>query len=251
MSDINSQLSDGIKTITFNRPDSLNAFTPDMLHELADALKDAETDSSVKVLVIEGAGRAFSAGVDLKVLQGINPVAGKIGDVFDSVAEEISNLVRNHRAPVIAKVHGACFTGALEIALSCDFIIAEASAKFGDTHAKWGLRPTWGMGQNLARAVGVRRARQLSFSAQVFSGQQAADWGLANESVDGLEALSERVTKIASDIAAGSPGAVNAYKTLYRLHEEYLPLEKALQSENALTFPQIDDTNERLGGFGS
>ena len=167
---ISHEQVNGVSSIRLNRPDSLNAFTPEMLTALLDAINLAEADQDTKVVVLSGEGRAFSAGVDLKVLQGIEPRAGKIGDVFDELANNITEKIRNHRVPVIAKVHGACFTGALEIALSCDFIIAEAAVKFGDTHAKWGLRPTWGMGQNLARAVGVRRARQLSYTADVFRG---------------------------------------------------------------------------------
>ena len=251
MSTILSAEQDGQFTITLNRPDALNAFTPEMLGELRDALSAADQSDSARVIVLQGSGRAFSAGVDLKVLQGIEPQAGKIGNVFDSIANDITALIRNHRLPVIAKVHGACFTGALEIALSCDFIFADTATKFGDTHAKWGLRPTWGMAQNLARAVGVRRARQLSYSAQVFSGTQAAEWGLANEVADGAEALDALVQTCAGQIADGSPGAVSAYKDLYRHHEKYQALETALEGENALEFPDITDTKDRLSGFGS
>ncbi len=247
---INSLEDNGALCISLNRPDSLNAFTPEMLQELLSVLKHANSSESVKVIVLKGEGRAFSAGVDLKVLQGIEPAAGKIGNVFDGVANQLTKTLRQHHLPVIAQVHGACFTGALEIALSCDFIIAEASTKFGDTHAQWGLRPTWGMAQNLARAVGVRRARQLSYSAAVFSGQQAADWGLVNEAIDGLESLQQRVQELAMQIANASTGAVSAYKNLYQVSEELHALETALKVELDAEFNEIDDTQARLDGFG-
>ncbi|MCH2189874.1 MAG: enoyl-CoA hydratase/isomerase family protein [Gammaproteobacteria bacterium] len=240
-----------VRTISLNRPDALNAFTPAMLHELQTALNEAESDSNVNVVIIKGEGRAFSAGVDLKVLQGVEPQSGKIGNIFDDVANGITKSLRQFNFPVIAQVHGACFTGALEIALSCDFILTCDGTKFGDTHAQWGLRPTWGMAQNLARAVGVRRARQLSYSAAVFSGVDAVTWGLANESLATPEGLEERTKELAQQIAKASPGAVNAYKKLYQLSEENLPLEEALQSENALEFSEITDTVARLKGFGS
>ena len=240
-----------VRTISLNRPDALNAFTPAMLHELQTALNEAESDSNVNVVIIKGEGRAFSAGVDLKVLQGVEPQSGKIGSIFDDVANGITKSLRQFNFPVIAQVHGACFTGALEIALSCDFILTCDGTKFGDTHAQWGLRPTWGMAQNLARAVGVRRARQLSYSAAVFSGVDAVTWGLANESLATPEGLEERTKELAQQIAKASPGAVNAYKKLYQLSEENLPLEEALQSENALEFSEITDTVARLKGFGS
>ncbi|MBY0423419.1 MAG: enoyl-CoA hydratase/isomerase family protein, partial [Parvularculaceae bacterium] len=181
---------------------------------------------------------------------GAAPVAGRIVSAFDDAAHAAATSVRRFPAPVIAKVHGFCFTGALELALHCDFILTTADTKFGDTHVKWGLRPTWGMSQNLARAVGVRRARDLSFTARTFTGAEAAAWGLANEAVADKGALDALADRRAADIAAASPGAVAAYKTLYAVHEENRPLEDALAEEVRRDFPAIDDTTERLAGFG-
>ena len=251
MTHISTNDNGQVRIISLNRPQALNAFTPEMLHELQTALNEAESDSNVNVVIIKGEGRAFSAGVDLKVLQGIDPQSGKIGNVFDDVANGITSTLRQCNFPVIAQVHGACFTGALEIALSCDFILTCDGTKFGDTHAQWGLRPTWGMAQNLARAVGVRRARQLSFSAAVFSGADAADWGLANESLPTPEELEARTQELAQQIAKACSGAVSAYKKLYQLSEKNLPIEEALRSENEQEFSEITDTVERLQGFGS
>lgn len=240
----------GVCTLTLNRPEALNAFSPALLIALIDALDHAAQDENVRVIVLEGAGRAFSAGVDLKILQGQSFVAGRVGDVFDGAAMTVTDKIRSTRLPVIAKVHGACFTGALEMALHCDFILTTADTKFGDTHAEWGLRPTWGMSQNLARAVGVRRARELSFSARRFSGADAKAWGLANEAYADKSALDENTHACASAIAAASPGAVSAYKDLYRLHETNHPLEDALTEEVDRDYPAIDDTNQRLAAFG-
>ncbi len=246
---VNSSLDNHVASIAFNRPDALNAFTPELLTELVAALADAERNA--RVVILEGEGRAFSAGVDLKVLQGIEPKAGRVGDVFDGIAMEAASAIRNLTIPVIAKVHGACFTGALELALHCDFILTTDDTKFGDTHCKWALRPTWGMSQNLARAVGVRRARELTFTARTFSGVDARDWGLANASVSDKAALDALTQERARQIAANSPGAVGANKKLYRLHEEYRPLDEALDWEVAMEFPEITDTAERLSGFGA
>ena len=242
-------LADGVASIVFNRPDALNAFTPDLLIELVQTIEAAEASPEARVIVLSGAGRAFSAGVDLKVLQGIEPKAGRIGDIFDGVAFKAAETLRKTRLPAIAKVHGFCFTGALELALHCDFILTTAETKFGDTHAKWGLRPTWGMSQNLARAVGVRRARELSFTARTFTGAEAAEWGLANAAAPSQEDLDALALKTAREIAAGSAGAVAAYKNLYALHEENPGLEDALREEVAREFPEIDDTAARLKGF--
>ncbi|HXI87174.1 MAG TPA: enoyl-CoA hydratase/isomerase family protein [Parvularculaceae bacterium] len=239
-----------IASISFNRPETLNAFTPELLQDLRAALEAIGRDDAVAAIVLEGEGRAFSAGVDLKALKGATPVAGRVASAFDDAAHSAAAAVRSATAPIIAKVHGYCFTGALELALHCDFIMTTADAKFGDTHAKWGLRPTWGMSQNLARAVGVRRARELSFTARTFTGAEAAAWGLANAVFPDKAALDDAVNAQCQAIAAASRGAISAYKKLYRLHEENHALEDALEAEVRMEFPEIADTAERLGGFG-
>lgn len=240
----------GVRTIAFNRPQSLNAFTPELLRDLTTAVDAAGRDPSIGAIILCGEGRAFSAGVDLKLLQGAAPVAGRISGAFDGEAYRAAAAIRRCLAPVIAKVHGFCFTGALELALHCDFIFTTGDATFGDTHVKWGLRPSWGMSQNLARAVGVRRARELSFTARTFTGAEAVRFGLANEALNDKAALDAHVASRAAEIAAASRGAVSAYKKLYALHEEYRPLEDALAVEVELSFPEIDDTAQRLKGFG-
>ena len=247
---IRTSRADRVETITFNRPDAMNAFTPDLLHELIAAIDEASQDAACACVVLEGAGRAFSAGVDLKLLQRATFSAGKVDNVFGETAAAAAQAVRRSPLPVIAKVHGFCFTGALEIALHCDFILTTDDAKFGDTHAKWGLRPSWGMSQNLARAIGVRRARELSFTAATFTGAEAARWGLANASFEDKETLDEETTARAEAVAAGSREAVAAYKDLYRLHEECRPLDEALAEETRREYPNITDTQDRLKGFG-
>lgn len=240
----------GVRTLSFNRPDALNAFTPELLRELRAAVSAAGRNPGIGAIILCGEGRAFSAGVDLKLLQGVAPVAGRISTDFDGEAFEAAAAIRHCLKPVIAKVHGFCFTGALELALHCDFIVTTEDTKFGDTHAKWGLRPTWGMSQNLARAVGVRRARELSYSARAFTGAEAARWGLANEALKDKAALDAQVAARAAAIAQASRGAVSAYKKLYALHEELPPIEEALSTEVELDFPEIDDTAARLKEFG-
>jgi enoyl-CoA hydratase/carnithine racemase len=242
-------LVDGVLTITLNRPDALNAFRPEMLQGIAQLLDAANTDAQVSVVILEGAGRAFSAGVDLKVLQGTEPMGGKVGDVFDAPAKRAYLAIRGARMPVIAKVHGACFTGALEIALHCDFIYTTNTTKFGDTHAKFGLRPTWGMTQTLAQAVGLRRAKELSFTARTFLGAEAVELGMACAAVEDIEALDELVAQRAADIVANSTSAVAAIKDLYNISQQGHGIIDALEAELAQEYPQITDTSERLAGF--
>ncbi|MCR9098196.1 MAG: enoyl-CoA hydratase/isomerase family protein [bacterium] len=241
--------ADRVLTIRLNRPDALNAFRPEMLAGIEALVIAAGGRDDVSVIVLEGAGRAFSAGVDLKVLQGIDPKGGKIGDVFDQPARGAYRAIRRSELPVIAKVHGACFTGALEIALHCDFVFTTRDTKFGDTHARFGLRPTWGMSQTLAQAVGVRRAKELSYTARTFLGAEAVELGVANAAVENEEALDALVAERAARIAANSRAAVAAMKKLYDLAQEGRDLEGALEAELATEFPEIEDTSERLAGF--
>ena len=114
--------------------------------------------------MLTGAGRAFSAGVDLKALGQRRLDNGMVGDLLDVPARDLIVQLTTMPQPVIARVNGACFTGALELVLACDLAVAADGAKFGDTHAKFGLRPTWGMSQRLVAAVGITRARDLSYT---------------------------------------------------------------------------------------
>ena len=240
---------DDILTITLNRPEALNAFRPEMLVSIREIIMRVEEDQNISVIIIDGAGKAFSAGVDLKVLQGFNPSAGKIGDLFDKPAALTWDTLRKSRCPIIAKVHGACFTGALEMALHCDFIYTTKDTKFGDTHAKFGLRPTWGMSQTLAQAVGVRKAKEISFSARTVLGAEAERLGLVNEAVDDKTALDDLVKKRASQIASNSQKSISALKDLYNVAQSGLSMDQALKEEINREYPEIKDTTERLAGF--
>ncbi|NNU16118.1 enoyl-CoA hydratase/isomerase family protein [Parvularcula sp. ZS-1/3] len=248
MTELLTETTGGITTLTFNRPEAMNAFTPTLLEALVRELKAIGEETSV--IILKGAGPCFSAGVDLKVLQKATLKHGRVGGVFDGPASEAASAVRQVPLPVIAQVHGACFTGALEMALHCDFIMTTGETKFGDTHAKFGIRPTWGMSQMLPKAVGLRKARELSFTARTFSGAEAAQWGLANAAFEDEAALDGAVMKAASAIARNSKGAVAAYKELFALSAENRPLEDALTEEVAREFETITDTADRLSGFG-
>ena len=238
-----------ILTITLNRPEALNAYRPEMLVEIREIITQTEDDPNVAVIVIEGAGKAFSAGVDLKVLQGFDPDSGKIGDLFDKPAALAWDTFRKSRCPIIAKVHGACFTGALEMALHCDFIFTTLDTKFGDTHAKFGLRPTWGMSQTLSQAIGVRKAKDMSFSARTVLGDEAVRLGIANEAVEDKDALDALVDKRAGQIASNSQASVSAFKDLYNVAQSGLSMDDALKEEFSREYPDIKDTNDRLAGF--
>jgi enoyl-CoA hydratase/carnithine racemase len=235
-----------VARVVLDRPEALNALTPALLHELGAALRALAADDAVRVVVLTGEGRAFSAGVDLKVLATLPLDGGAVGDLLDVPARRVIDAITSMPKVVIAAVNGHCFTGALELALACDLLVAAEEAVFGDTHARFGLRPTWGMSQRLVRAVGITRARALSYTARTFTGAEAAAWGLAVEAVPRAE-LDDAVTRWADAIAANSPGALAAYKQLYARALD-AGLADGLAYEAATAFA-ITDTEERVASF--
>jgi len=236
---------DTVTTITLSRPEALNAITDEMLVLLGDALEEAAGSDS-RVIVLTGAGKAFSAGVDLKALGQRSLSNGMVGDFLDVPARRVIDLLTATPKVVIAKVNGFCFTGALELVLACDIAVAALRARFGDTHAKFGLRPTWGMSQRLVRAVGITRARELSYTARTFTGAEAAQWGLVVDAVPADE-LDAYVDALAATIAENSAGSLAAYKDLYGA-----ALNRGLAdglAYEAATEYDIPDTESRIAGF--
>ena len=236
-----------VRTLTLHRPDALNALTPALLSELADALAEAAAHASVRVVVLTGTGRAVSAGVDLKALQGTSVDGGNVSGGLNGPARRCTELLSTMPKITIARVHGFCFTGALELALACDLMVVAEEAKMGDTHAKWGLRPTWGMSARLVRAVGTVRARELSYTARTFTGRDAYEYGMASHCVP-LDRIDATVAEVAASVVANSPEALAAYKDLYRNGQDR-GMTDALQFECDTQYP-MSGAGERLGTFG-
>lgn len=163
---------DGLCWLTLNRPDKLNSLTVALFRELRAHISDLRSDDSIGCVILRGAGKCFSAGHDL-------------GDIAEGEAvpsrgwhSETLRLMEKLPKPVISAVHGHCYTGALEVALAADFILASDTAKFADTHAKWALTPIWGMSQRLPRRVGAATAKRLMFTAETVRADDALRMGL-------------------------------------------------------------------------
>jgi len=237
---------DGVARITINRPAVMNAITPTLLAEMKAAVLDAGKDNEVKVILLTGAGRAFSAGVDLIALGDRKLDRGKVGPILDDPARALIQTIQDVPKVVIAVINGFCITGAMEIMLGCDLVIAAEEAKLGDTHARWGLRPTWGMSQRLPRAVGMLKAKEMSFTADLITGKQAQEMGLVNLAVPS-DKLEETAQELIKKITVNSMASLAAYKYLYNkgLNET---LKKGLEFEARSEF-DITDTEERLAKF--
>lgn len=183
---------DGIAILSLNRPDMLNALSPSLFVELREHVDAIATEiDTVGCVILRGEGRSFSAGNDLKAIQ-----AGERAPSPHFQAETLDAIERLPQ-PVIAAVRGHCYTGSLELAIACDLMIASESAKFCDTHGKWGMSPTWGMSQRLPRRIGLLAAKEMMFSGRVVSGEEAAKIGLANTCVtdDELDAAAIDMAK--------------------------------------------------------
>ena len=235
-----------VATVTFDRPEALNAITPTMFDELNAAATAAAADDAVRFVVMTGAGRAFSAGVDLKALGERELVNSKVGDILDIPARRFTTALSSMGKVTIAKVNGFCFTGALELAMACDLIVVVDEAKLGDTHARFGLRPTWGLSQRLPALVGLSRARLLSLTARTFTGAEAAEWGLAAMAAPASE-LDAAVDALIEEMRPNSSESFVAYKDLYRSALDD-GVTDGLAYEAATDYP-ISDTADRLADF--
>jgi enoyl-CoA hydratase len=212
--DIIVEKKEAIAIISLNRPAALNALSPNMIRELKKALQAISADKSCKVLLVKGAGRAFSSGVDLKAMNE-SLVGGQFtADEILQDGNEIAQILRTMPQPAIALVHGHCYTGATELMMFFDLIIAAEDAKIGDTHAKWGILPKWGMSQRLPRLVGVLKAKEMSFTCKPITGKEAERIGLVNLAVP-LEDLENVGMEMANDILKNSAQTIAAFKHLY------------------------------------
>jgi len=214
-----------VRLVTFDRPEKKNALSNEMRSQLCGFLADLDADETVKAVVLTGTDPAFTAGVDFT---DIDP-AFKASEAQFSVNP--GRALRAMATPVLCAVNGACVSGGLEIALSATFIVASTQARFADTHARLGVVPTWGLTALLPRAIGVRRARELSITGNFIDAATALQIGLVNHVV-AHEELIPFSLQLAGQIA--STPAVGEILSLYRQGEE-LSLQGALSLEATST----------------
>ena len=172
---------DSIAEVTLNRPEVMNALSLDLRAELTATFRNLAKDQTCEVVILTGAGPAFTAGLDLKELGG---ETGSDRKTSDTAVIELSDAVALLKVPLIGAVNGFAITGGFELALMCDILIASTNARFADTHARVGVVPGWGLSQRLPRLVGINRAKELSLSGNFLDAQTAYDWGLVNRVVD-------------------------------------------------------------------
>jgi enoyl-CoA hydratase len=227
---------DGFATLVLNRPDKLNTLSNALRCEVVAAVAALEADPGVRVLVLTGTGRAFSAGMDLDEWGATDELAA---GAYDNDPVE---ALRAFCGPVIGAINGLAVTGGLEIALACDLLVASTQARFADTHALVGLLPGWGGSVRMARAIGLARAKELALTGRFLGADEALAWGLVNHVV-APEALMSKAEEIARQMAAAVPEALIAYKRLLD-DGAGLAMEEALALERRLSIAN----NARVGG---
>jgi len=198
-----------VRVLTMNRPAARNALSRELIRSLYAALKSADADDSVRAVVLTGTDPAFCAGVDLKeaARDGLKYFAEfKSNSCISAVAEM--------RTPTLGAINGATFTGGLELALGCDFLIASERAVFADTHARVGILPGGGMTARLPQVVGAAMARRMSMTGEVVDAVRAERIGLVTEVV-AHDRLLDRAVELASQVAEVPKPTMLGLKEIY------------------------------------
>ena len=242
--------SDGLLTITLNRPDRLNAFTAEMLNQFNGVLNDAATDSGVRAVLLTGAGRGFCAGQDLND-RAVAP-GGTPPDLGESLENRYNPAVRTIRSmpkPVVVAVNGVAAGAGANLALAGDIVFAARSARFIQSFAKIGLIPDSGGTYFLPRRVGTARAMGLALLGESIDAEQASDWGMIWAVVHDDELLSTAMS-VAGDLAAGPTGGFAKTKEALNASglnslDDQLDLERDLQRAAGFS----DDYAEGVAAF--
>lgn len=210
---VNLDFAEGVATLTLSRPHSLNAMSEEMMKSLERQLDEIDRLPSLRVVIVTGEGRAFSAGGDLKEFEKLLHAGGT--SLIDMLAynQDILQRVEDIPVPVIGAANGIAMAGGLELLLCCDIILAAEGAKLGDGHARYGIVPAGGATVRLRERISPSHAAQLFFTASPFDAERFLAWGLVNQTVPG-DRLMDRARELAREICRNSPEAIRHIKAL-------------------------------------
>ncbi|ADU00488.1 enoyl-CoA hydratase [Mycolicibacterium gilvum] len=225
---------DGVRVITLNRPAARNALSRDLIRATYTALTSADDDDAVRAVVLTGADPAFCAGVDLK-----EAARDGLSYFAEFRTQSCIAAVAAMRTPVVGAINGATFTGGLEMALGCDFMIASERAVFADTHARVGILPGGGMTARLPQLVGAAMARRLSMTGEVVDAARAERIGLVTEVV-AHQHLLQRAIDLAHQIAEVPRPTMRGLKEIYTAGASAV-VDPALAAEERIAFAQHRD----------
>lgn len=236
-------LNQHILQITLNRPEVLNAINIDMMQDLLSFWENIPSQKDLRCIILTGSGeKAFCAGADLKARNNITI------ETWKAQYKTLQNAMRNMIAcpiPIIAAVNGAAFGGGLELTLASDFAYAVDTATFGQSEVKVGLMPGALGTQNLPRACGLRRAKELTFTGERFSAQQAFEWGIINK-VCAHEDLMKEVLTTAHKISENAPFAIRQAKLALNV-SQYMDIQAGYDFEASCYLPLLDTKDREEG----
>ena len=242
--------SDGVGTLTLNRPDKLNAFAGAMRHELAEALLELERDPAVRVVVVTGAGRGFCAGADVGYMAQLVEARDTIAmAALVEAGRRVVLTMRESAKPVIGSINGVAAGGGANLALACDLRIASDRARLGQTFNRIGLHPDWGGTYFLPRLVGPAKALELFWTAEILDADECLRLGLFNRVVP-HETLEEETMKLARTLAAKPALALSLTKrAVYQSMRHSLPEMLDYELEAQLRCFQSGDAGEGITAF--
>jgi len=233
-------VDDHVAVVTLNRPDKHNALDGPMFEGIVEAAAEVAARPDVRAVVLHGAGPSFCSGLDVSAMGSLDNLVTREEGQRSNLAQRTCTDWIDLAAPVIAAVHGNCFGGGLQVALGADIRFAAPDARLSVMESKWGLVPDMGITSTLPRLVRIDIAKELTFTARVISGSEAAALGLVTRATeDPLAAALE----LAREIAARSPDAVRAAKRLYN-SSWHGPVEDALRLETELQVGLIGSPNQ-------
>lgn len=238
---------DKVAIVTINRPQALNALNTVVLNDLESFFKSTKEDKSCRVIILTGSGdKAFVAGADIKEISTLNQ---KTSQEFALKGQRVFSMIESLPQVVIGAINGFTLGGGLELALSCDFLIATPASKFGLPEVGLGLLPGFGGTQRLSRLVGLSKAREMIFTGKHISSEEALKIGLVNQVVEGSSENSsvEAALQIANKILTNGPNAIAHAKRAINSGFD-VELSKGLQIE-AEQFSMLFDTPEQKEGI--
>lgn len=236
----------GILSIELNRPERLNGFTDALAGELLQALQSVETDKEIRVVVLTGAGRSFSCGMDLNDLARDGVDAIDLKDKLNRLYNPIALAMQSCRAPILCGLQGVAAGGGASLVLSADFIIATTTSRLVSAFSRIGLVPDCGGSWSMVRKLGYARALSFTLLEQEIDAQEALRTGLVLQLVENEDALTQALKTTAEKLAEASPTAVGATRNLLRQSQENT-LAAQLDAETAAQVDAASQNDFREG----
>ncbi len=245
------EVRESVAHITLNRPDVFNALDATLARDILAAVTECERDTTIRALLLTGAGKAFCAGGDLRTFAAAladEGLAAELRSILESLHQAITRLTQLE-APVLAAVNGAAAGAGLSLVNACDLVVAGESARFTVAYTRAGLTPDGSSTYFLPRRIGLSRALELTLTNRTLTAQEALDWGIVNRVVADADLASEAET-LALQLAAGPTRALGAAKRLLReSSDSTLDEQLAREAEEIAAIVRTEDAHEGIQAF--